>query len=166
MFARFHLPSVPVVYRRTTTAAAVLGLAAFVILSATGRVLIGLGACIGLGLGMVNVRLIGSSVVKVAASADERKRRPLAMNTVARLSVISVVAVGLLLISFDLGLGTLVGLAVFEFVMLANVLRSMLATGGEGMGDDGVPGSAADLLGAGHGADAAGAEAPDTSEVI
>jgi hypothetical protein len=44
--------------------------------------------------------------------------------------------VGLLLISFQLGFGVLVGLAVFQLVLLANVARSMMKFGPEGDGLD------------------------------
>jgi hypothetical protein len=54
----------------------------------------------------------------------------------SRLGIISVVTVGLLLISFQLGFGVLVGLAVFQLVLLANVGRSMMKFGPEGDGLD------------------------------
>ena len=54
-----------------------------------------------------------------------------------RLAVISVVALGLLFLSFDLGLGVMAGLASFEFLLLVNVARSMFKIG---------RGSVADML--------------------
>ena len=46
-----------------------------------------------------------------------------------RLSVISVVALALLFVSFDLGFGVLGGLAVFQLTLLVNVARSMARMG-------------------------------------
>jgi len=129
MFAHFSLPDIASVSKRTVTAALVIGIAALVGSISFGKPLIGVGACLGLGLGTLNFRLVGSSVVKVGERADENKRRPLAMNTLARLGVISAIAIGLLLLSFDLGFGVLAGLAVFQLVLLANVARSMLKMG-------------------------------------
>ena len=129
MFARFSLPDIPSVSRRTVTAALIIGVAALVGCISFGKPLIGVGACIGLALGTLNFRLVGSSVVKVGEREDENKRRPLALNTMARLGVISVITIGLLLVSFQLGFGILVGLAVFQLVLLLNVARSMMKFG-------------------------------------
>jgi hypothetical protein len=104
------------------------------------RFLLGVGACIGLALGTINFRLVNSSVVKVGAREDDNKRRPLAMNTLARMGVISAITIGLLFVSFNLGFGVLAGLAVFQLLLLVNVARSMLKLGpptdsGEGVLD-------------------------------
>jgi hypothetical protein len=129
MFARFSLPNIPAVSRRTVTAALVIGVAALVGCISFAKPLLGVGACIGLALGTINFRLVGSSVTKVGARQDENKKRPLALNTLGRLGAVSVVAIGLLLLSFQLGFGILVGLAVFQFVLLVNVARSMMKFG-------------------------------------
>jgi MFS superfamily sulfate permease-like transporter len=104
------------------------------------RYLLGVGACIGLGLGTLNFRLVGASVVKVGAREEENKRRPLALNTMARMGIISAITIGLLFLSFNLGFGVLAGLAVFQLVLLVNVARSMFKFGpptddGEGVLD-------------------------------
>lgn len=129
MFAHFSLPDIPAVSRRTVTAALVIGVAALVGCISFGKPLIGVGACIGLALGTLNFRMVGSSVVKVGAREDENKRRPLALNTMGRLGIISVITIGLLFVSFALGFGVLVGLAVFQLILLANVARSMMKFG-------------------------------------
>lgn len=136
MFARFSLPDIPAVSRRTVTAALIIGVAGLVGCISFGKPMIGLGACIGLALGTLNFRLVGASVVKVGKREDENKRRPLALNTVGRLGVISVITIGLLLLSFQLGFGVLSGLAVFQLVLLANVARSMMKFGPQGDGLD------------------------------
>jgi hypothetical protein len=136
MFARFSLPDIPAVSRRTVTAALILGVAGLVGCISFGKPMIGVGACIGLALGTLNFRLVGASVIKVGKREDENKRRPLALNTVGRLGVISVITIGLLLLSFQLGFGVLVGLAVFQLVLLANVARSMMKFGPQGDGLD------------------------------
>ncbi len=129
MFARFSLPDIPAVSRRTVSAALVVGVAALVGCISFGKPLVGVGACIGLALGTLNFQLVGVSVLKVGRREDENKRRPLALNTVGRLGVISVVTLGLLFLSGELGFGVLAGLAVFQMVLLANVARSMMKFG-------------------------------------
>ena len=107
----------------------VVGVAALVACVSFDKPLLGLGACIGLGLGTLNFRMIGSSVARVAASEVENKRRPLAINTLGRLGIITVVTLGLMTFSHQLGFGILAGLAVFQFILLANVARSMAKSG-------------------------------------
>jgi MFS superfamily sulfate permease-like transporter len=73
--------------------------------------------------------MIGNSVARVSASEAENKRRPLAVNTLGRLGIITVVTLGLMTVSHELGFGILAGLAVFQMIMLANVARSMAKAG-------------------------------------
>jgi hypothetical protein len=129
MFAHFELPNIPEVSRRTTSMALVVGVAALVAAVSFGNALVGLGACIGLGLGLFNFRMIGNSVARVTASEVENKRRPLALNTLGRLGIITVVAIGLMLVSHSVGWGVFGGLFVFQIILLTNAARSM-AKGG------------------------------------
>jgi hypothetical protein len=50
----------------------------------------------------------------------------LVFNTLGRLGVISVIALGITFFVEPLGFGTLVGLAVFQFSLLGNVVVAML----------------------------------------
>jgi O-antigen/teichoic acid export membrane protein len=134
IFANFALPDLARVSRRTMLSALVIGVVGLVASLALNAALTGLGLCIGLGLGIFNFRLIQRSVVKVGLSENENHRRPLATNTVIRLGIISVIALGLLFLSFDLGLGVMAGLALFQLVLLGNVARSMFKMGHGGVG--------------------------------
>ncbi len=137
MFDKFSLPDVATVSRRTVIAALVVGVGGLIACLLLDAALVGLGLCLGLALGIVIFRLIQRSVVKVGERQDEHTRRPLALNTVGRLAVITVVALGLLFISFDLGLGLMAGLAIFQGLLLVNVARSMLKMGPLGSGGAG-----------------------------
>ncbi len=137
MFAHFELPNIPDVARRTVSMALVVGVAALVAAVSFGNVLVGLGACIGLGLGTFNFRMIGNSVAKVSASEVENKKKPLAINTLGRLGIITVVAIGLMLVSHSLGWGVFGGLFAFQVILLTNAARSM-AKGGPMASVDGV----------------------------
>jgi len=129
VFAHFSLPNLPEVSRRTVTSSLVVGVAALVAAFSFGHLLIGVGACIGLGLGILNFRMIGQSVDKVTAMDVDNPKRPLAVNTLGRMGIITVVAFGLLLINKSLGFGVLGGLAAFQIILIANVARSMAKAG-------------------------------------
>ncbi len=126
MFERFSLPDVAGVSRRTMLGALAAGIVGLLVLLLVSQPWAALGFCAGLGIGMTNFRLIQRSVVHVGESADENKRRPLALNTLGRMAVITVVSLGLLFIMPPLGFGVIGGMAVFQLLLLANVTRSML----------------------------------------
>lgn len=129
MFAHFSLPNVGEVARRTTAAALVIGVAALVAAASFGHLLVGLGACLGLAIGLVNFRLVGVSVDKVTAMDVDNPKRPLAVNTLGRMGIITVIALGLCVLSKPLGFGVLGGLAAFQIILIANVARSMAKSG-------------------------------------
>ena len=126
LFSSFTLPQISTVARRTVLVAAGVGAAAIVIGVLTSYPFVGLGICLGLGLALVNFRLISRATVKAAASPVENKRRPLAFNTLGRLGVISVIALGLTWVAPQPGFGTLLGLAFFQFALMGNVVVAML----------------------------------------
>lgn len=126
VFSHFSLPQISTVARRTSLAAVGIGAVAVVGLGLAGYGLVGLGICLGLGLALGNFRLISLATVKASTSGNADTRRPLAMNTLGRLGAITVIALGLVFVSRSLGFGTLVGLAVFQFTLLANVVVAML----------------------------------------
>jgi hypothetical protein len=126
VLSSFSLPQISAVARRTALAALTVGVVALGGLTLAGYPLVGLGVCLGLSMALANFRLISVATVKASSSLRADKRRPLAFNTLGRLGVISVIALGLVFVSRQLGFGTLVGLAAFQFMLLANVTVSML----------------------------------------
>ncbi|MHB1502886.1 MAG: hypothetical protein ACYCTL_01910 [Acidimicrobiales bacterium] len=133
------LPELSTVARRSALGALAVGIAALVGLGVAGYALVGLGVCLGLGMALGNFRLVSAAVSKASRSTRADKRRPLAMNTLGRLGAVSIVAIALLLIAAPLGFGTLIGLAVFQFMLLGNVTVSMLKAGA--LGGSGASGS-------------------------
>lgn len=129
MFAHFTLPNIHDVSRRTISAALVVGVAILVGCVSFGVPLVGVGACIGVALGAFNHRMTGNSVVRASLSESVNTKRPLALNTLGRMAIITVVTLGLLLVDRTLGLGILIGLAVFQVLLLVNVARSMAQAG-------------------------------------
>jgi hypothetical protein len=129
MFERVQLPDVAAVARRTMLGALVVGVLGLVVLLLFSQNWAALGLCIGIALGMGNFRLVVRSVVKVGRRTEGNKRRPLAMNTLGRLMTMTVIALVLAWVEAPLGLGIIGGLALFQFLLLANVTRSMLKAG-------------------------------------
>lgn len=129
MFDRFSLPDLARVSRRTALGAVIMGVIGMVVLLFFSLPWAALGLGIGLGLGLSNFRMIQRSVIKVGNRGDENRRRPLALNTLTRMGLITVVALGLLFVKFSLGFGLLGGLALFQLLLLLNVTRSMLQMG-------------------------------------
>ncbi len=128
-FEGFALPDLVRVSRVTVLTGLVIGVVGLVASLALNAPLVGLGIGIGVGLGILNFRMIVKSVAKQSAREGERHRKPLAANTVRRLAVITVIALGLCFLSLDVGLGTMAGLALFQFILLATMARSMFKLG-------------------------------------
>ena len=130
-FSQFSLPQISTVARRTSLAALAIGGIAVIGLGLTGHALVGIGVCLGLALALGNFRLISRATVKASMSGNPDTRRPLALNTLGRMGVITVIAFGLVFLSRPLGFGTLVGLAAFQFTLFSNVVVAMLHEQGQ-----------------------------------
>jgi dipeptide/tripeptide permease len=137
VFSSFSVPQLTRLARRTALSAVLIGIVAVVVSATVGYALTGVGVCIGLTMALANFRMISRATVKASASAQENKRRPLVMNTLGRLGVITVIALGLVLVSRELGFGALVGLAILQFTLLANVTISLVRDPGSILHDTG-----------------------------
>jgi hypothetical protein len=135
----FSIPQVSRVARRTALSAVAGGVVALAAAAAIGYGYAGIGICIGIGLALANFRFTAAAAAKAVRAERASHRRPLALNTLARLGAVTVVAVGILLLQEQLGFGTLIGLAIFQFILLANMTVSLLkgaALHGGVVGDD------------------------------
>ena len=103
--------------RRSAVVGAVLGAVATVVLSVQGHPLMGAFGFLGLGLGTYNNRLLQKSVIRYATD-EEIGKKQFRRGVVARLGLITVLALGLGLLVQPDGLGVFVGLAVFQILML------------------------------------------------
>ena len=103
--------------RRAALIAAGLGAASFVVLTPMGYPLTAAFFCGGLGLGLLNTALVQRSAARFAASGDPSKQR-FAVAVLARLALITVLAVGLALIVQPEGLGVFAGLAALQLMMI------------------------------------------------
>ena len=130
LFEQLSLPEMGRVVRHVALSALGVGIVALTVAILTSHALFGLGACIGLGLGLVNLRLVSSSVAKVAAAGPAHPKRVLATRSLLRLAVCTAVVIGLAFASLPLGFGTAGGLAVFYFLLAALLIRSLLRSAG------------------------------------
>jgi hypothetical protein len=128
LFSQVSLPDLAKISKRAVFGSLAIGIVGLVGCVLLGAALVGLGLCIGIALGVGNFRMVQGSVAK-AGHRPGPKRRPLALNTVSRLGIITAVALGLLFVNFDLGFGVMAGLAVFQFLLLFAVIRSIIKSG-------------------------------------
>ena len=133
LFEQLPLPEIARMLRRTVFAAIGVGVVALAVAAVLGYILVGLGACIGLGLGLANIRLVSASVAKVNASGAEHPKRVLASRTLVRLGLTTVVVIGLLFASVQLGFGTAGGIAVFYLLLIVNLVHAILRQGTPGV---------------------------------
>jgi hypothetical protein len=123
LFEQFSLIEIDTILRRTTFVGIALGIVAVVVAGVLGHVLIGAGACIGLALGLLNIRLVTLFVARAGAREEGKLRRVIAGNTLLRLGATTAILFVLVFTARQLGFGALGGVAVFYFVFLANVMR-------------------------------------------
>jgi hypothetical protein len=129
VLGQLDLPEISRMLRRTVFAALGVGIAALVVLAVLGYALAGLGACIGLALGIVNIRLVMSTASRLNASGATKIKRPMAMNTLSRLGLTTVIAIGLVVVNLRLGMGVLGGVAVFYLLFVVNLVVTLLRQG-------------------------------------
>ncbi|MDA8292298.1 MAG: ATP synthase subunit I [Actinomycetota bacterium] len=133
LFEQLPLPEITRLLRRTVLAGIGVGVVALGLSALLGHALVGLGACVGLALGLVNIRLVTASVARVNERAVANPKRVLASQTLARLGITTVVVIGLLLASIQVGFGAAGGIAVFYFLLIASLVRSILKQGAAGL---------------------------------
>ncbi|MGD0985535.1 MAG: ATP synthase subunit I [Acidimicrobiales bacterium] len=126
---QLDLPEISRMLRRTVFAAIGVGIVALVVLSIVGYPLAGLGALIGLALGLANIRLVMSTASRLNSLGTAKVRRPMAMNTLMRLALTTVVAIVLVIVNLPLGMGVLGGLAVFYLLFVVSLVATLLRQG-------------------------------------
>ena len=117
--------------RRSALLSAVIGVVAIVVCAVQGHPLMGVFGFLGLGLGAYISKLLQKSVIRFAAQLDVGKKQ-FRRGVMARLGLITLIAIGLGFFVRPDGLGVFVGLAVFQILMLIGaavpVFRSLRPT--------------------------------------
>jgi hypothetical protein len=103
--------------RSAAPIAAGLGVLSFVVLAPMGYPLAAAFFCGGLGLGLLNTSLVQRSAARFAASGALNKRR-FAVAVLARLALVTGLAVGLALALQPEGLAVFAGLAALQLLMI------------------------------------------------
>jgi len=120
------------VLRRTVISALIVGGGAIVITLFLAAPLAAVGIVIGLGLAIVNLRFLDAGVAKLQSRGETNRkvlRRAMGTKSVTRLSVITVIAIGLLFLNGPLGIGTVIGLVIFQLFFVVNVGRVVVSQG-------------------------------------
>lgn len=131
-FSEVDLPTLTRMMRRTMLMAVAVGAGAVLVAFALAPVLAGVGIALGVALGILNLRAMDAGVAKVETKGTTNRkvlRRLLGTRTITRLTVITVVAIGLVLLYPPLGIGVVVGLVIFELVFVLNTARAIAGAG-------------------------------------
>jgi hypothetical protein len=120
------------VLRRTVVSAVVVGVAAVVIALLLSAPMAALGLAIGLGMAVVNLRFLDAGVAKLHTEGQTNNkvlRRAMGTKSITRLGVITLIAIGLLLLNGALGIGAVAGLVIFQMLFVVNVGRVVISQG-------------------------------------
>jgi hypothetical protein len=120
------------VLRRTVVSALIVGVGAVVVAMLLSAPWFALGLAIGLGLAVVNLRFLDAGVAKVQTGGETSNkvlRRAMGTKSVTRLGIITVIAIGLMLLNGALGIGAVSGLVIFQLLFVVNVGRVVLSQG-------------------------------------
>jgi Ca2+/Na+ antiporter len=133
VFAALDPEALKGLLRRLTVTAIAFGAGGVLVALAFGAPYTALGIAIGVAGGFANIRFVDRQIagMDVESSASTKAvRRKIGSRTTLRLAVITVVAVGVVLLYAPLGIGIVVGLVLFQLAFIVNVIRAMTAQGG------------------------------------
>jgi hypothetical protein len=115
--------------RRSTIIGVALALVGIVVCSISGHPLMGLFGLLGILFGAANNLMLQRSVIRYATAAGAVTKGKFRGGVMTRLGAVSLVSIGLAVLVHPDGLGTFVGLAVFQLLMLVGaafpILRSL-----------------------------------------
>lgn len=112
-------------YRLVLIVCPFVGLAGLIVLSVLGYPIAGIALCVGLFMGLINSRMVIAQAAKFT-SMENPNKRALAFGAIQRLAVLTVIA---LLIAFAFrpqGFTVLIGLAVFQLLMVGSTASAMM----------------------------------------
>jgi hypothetical protein len=104
--------------RKIVILAVVLAVGVFWIAGPMGEWRLGTALAVGVALGLVNHLVTEFWLLRVITSGREPSRGTLIRSTIVRLSVLTVVAVGIAVLFWPEGVALLLGLAIFRLIAL------------------------------------------------
>ena len=131
MLADLEVGSLNRVLRPTMIVAVALGAVGFVVAALLSAPLAAVGIAVGVGLGVLNFRLLAAGVVKIPIEGTDTKlvKRVMRSRSLLRLAVLTAVVIGAVLINASLGMGLVIGLALFQLAFVVNAGRAVLREG-------------------------------------
>jgi hypothetical protein len=111
-------------YNKSLLISAIVGLIGFVVLWLTVSLDAGILFCVGLGLGVLNSQLVQRSLVR-AVTDGRSDRKTISFGVLRRLSLITLLAVGIAVLYRPEGLLVFIGLMIFQMISLATVLGGL-----------------------------------------
>ena len=112
--------------RKTLVVALCMAIAAYWVIGQLGEWRLAGGLAIGVGLGLLNHLATEYWLLRIITSGEEPSRNRMIRSTIARLSLLSIVAVGLTVLMWPDGVGVLIGLAIFRLIALTMTSITLL----------------------------------------
>jgi hypothetical protein len=131
MLADLEVGSLNRVLRPTMLVSVALGAVGFVVAVLMSAPLAAVGIAVGVGLAVVNFRLLAAGVVKIPIEGTDTKlvKRILRSRSLLRLAVLTAIVIGAMLIKASLGMGLVIGLVLFQLAFVVNAGRAVLREG-------------------------------------
>ncbi len=118
--------------RRIMLSALIMGVGGIVVALLLSSPWAALGIALGVAVAVINLRFLGSGVASIDTEqevSEKSVKRILGMKTATRLLIITVVAIGLVIVEPPLGIGMVVGLVIFQIAFVLNVGRTIASSG-------------------------------------
>ena len=112
--------------RKTLVVALCMAIAAYWVIGQLGEWRLAGCLAIGVGLGLLNHLATEYWLLRIITSGEEPSRNRMIRSTIARLSLLSIVAVGLTVLMWPDGVGVLIGLAIFRLIALTMTSITLL----------------------------------------
>jgi ATP synthase I subunit len=124
--AAANVPAAVVVnLRKPVLIAAGVGALGLLVTGLFGHIMMGAFGIVGIGLGVLNTRLLQKSVAKVIASENPSKMA-VGRTSVPRLMLITALAFGIAIFVRPDGLGVFFGLAIFQVIIIATTAAPIM----------------------------------------
>jgi hypothetical protein len=131
MLADLEAGSLNRVLRPTMLVAVALGAIGFVVAAVLNEPIAAVGIVLGVGLGVLNFRLLAAGVVKMPVEGATTKlvTRVLRSRSLLRLSVLTALVILAMVVKAQLGMGLVIGLVLFQLAFVVNAGRAVLREG-------------------------------------
>jgi hypothetical protein len=126
LLTAFPLTEIDRVVRRTVIGCIVVAAVGSALAVILGKPLFAPGLVLGLALAIGNHRVFQSSALRFTTPEGVVNRKPFAGSVALRLGICSAIAIGLVVVEPTLGWGVILGLAVFQGLMLMNAVLALL----------------------------------------